>query len=319
MHSRIRGVWVFFLVLSGCGSAVPTAMDFPTPVRWQSPTVSPSRFFPTREVSLTPTLAPTPTLQMYTVRAGDTFGSIAAKFGITVDALTGANPGVDPNALPIGTALIIPAKPVGTGTPLPTSTPVGLVLEPAYCYPQAGGGRWCLAMVGNPGSDPVAGIYLRFSLYSSAVADPSISKEVALPVTVLPGGRRTVAAVYFTPDEAQDDILRVELISAVRSAETPDLLPLTILKQISRFFPDGLNLDVEFRITAGEEEIANRLDAALVLLDSGGRPVGFRILRSEGKWPPGPVHILALNAYILGGSFTEYELILQARSVPLME
>jgi len=290
-------------------------MDFPTPVRWQSPTISPSRFFPTREVSLTPTLAPTPTPQVYTVRAGDTFGSIAAKFGITVDALTGANPGVDPNALPIGTALIIPVKPVETGTPPPSPTPVGLFIEPANCFPETDGGRWCLVMVGNPGPDPAAGIYLRFSLYSSAAADPSISKEVALPVTVLPAGSRTVAAAYFTPEEAQDDILHVELISAIRSAETPGLLPLTIVKEENRFFSDGLELSVEFRVDAGEEEIANRLDAALVLLDAKGRPIGFRILRSEGEWPPGPAHSLTLNAYVLGGSFKDYEFILQARSV----
>jgi len=315
MHSRIQGVWFFFLVLSGCGTAVPTVMDFPTPVRWQSPTISPSRFFPTREVSLTPTLAPTPTPQVYTVRAGDTFGSIAAKFGITVDALTGANPGVDPNALPIGTALIIPVKPVETGTPPPSPTPVGLIIEPANCFPETDGGRWCLVMVGNPGPDPAAGIYLRFSLYSSAAADPSISKEVALPVTVLPAGSRTVAAAYFTPEEAQDDILHVELISAIRSAETPGLLPLTIVKEENRFFSDGLELSVEFRVDAGEEEIANRLDAALVLLDAKGRPIGFRILRSEGEWPPGPAHSLTLNAYVLGGSFKDYEFILQARSV----
>jgi hypothetical protein len=53
----------------------------------------------------------------------------------------------------------------------------------------------------------------------------------------------------------------------------------------------------------------------LVLLDAKGRPIGFRILRSEGEWPPGPAHSLTLNAYVLGGSFTDYEFILQARSV----
>jgi LysM repeat protein len=315
MLSRVRGVLLFFLVLAGCGPAVPVAGNFPTPIRWQSPTVSPSRFFPTREVSLTPTLAPTPTLQTYTVRAGDTFGSIAAKFGITVDALTGANPKVDPNMLSIGTVLIIPAKPAGTGTPVPTPTPAALVIEPAYCYTQTGGGRWCLAMVGNPGPDPVTGVYLRFSLYAAASADPSISKEAALPVTVLPAGSRTVAAAYFAPAEAQDEILRVELISAIRSADTPDLLPLTILKEESRPLSGGMELSVEFRLDS-EGLAANRLDAALVLLDSAGRPVGFRILRSEGEWPPGPAQNLTLNAFVLGGEWTDYGFILQTRSVP---
>ena len=91
---------------------------------------------------------------------------------------------------------------------------------------------------------------------------------------MLPAGSRTVAAVYFAPDEAQDEILRVELISAIRSAETPGLLPLTIVKEESRPLSDGLELSVEFRMDS--EGAANRLDAALVLLDSAGRPVGFR-------------------------------------------
>lgn len=42
------------------------------------------------------------TLTTYTIRAGDTFSSIAAKLGITVAAIEAANPGVNPNNLQIG-------------------------------------------------------------------------------------------------------------------------------------------------------------------------------------------------------------------------
>jgi hypothetical protein len=167
----------------------------------------------------------------------------------------------------------------------------------------------------RPAEGDGAGVYLRFSLYAPDSADPSISKEAALPVTVLPAGSRTVAAVYFAPEEARDEVLRVELISAIRSAETTDLLPLTILKEESYPLSDGLELSVEFRMDT-EGVAANRLDAALVLLDSAGRPVGFRILRSEGEWPAGPAHNLTLDAFVLGGEWTDYEFILQARSVP---
>ncbi|HEY8361977.1 MAG TPA: LysM domain-containing protein, partial [Tissierellaceae bacterium] len=38
----------------------------------------------------------------YTVRQGDTFFSIARTFGISVDAIIAANPGVDPNRLFVG-------------------------------------------------------------------------------------------------------------------------------------------------------------------------------------------------------------------------
>ncbi|MBC7105209.1 MAG: LysM peptidoglycan-binding domain-containing protein [Firmicutes bacterium] len=45
----------------------------------------------------------------YTVRAGDTFFSLARRFGVTVEDIQRANPGVDPEALLIGQQLCIPA------------------------------------------------------------------------------------------------------------------------------------------------------------------------------------------------------------------
>ncbi len=49
--------------------------------------------------------------QTYTVQQGDIPVSIAAKFGITVEALLAANPGINPNNLHIGDVLVIPPKP----------------------------------------------------------------------------------------------------------------------------------------------------------------------------------------------------------------
>jgi len=45
---------------------------------------------------------------IYIVQSGDTMGSVAARFGISIDQLVQANPSVDPNLMPIGTELIIP-------------------------------------------------------------------------------------------------------------------------------------------------------------------------------------------------------------------
>ncbi len=44
----------------------------------------------------------------YTIRAGDTFFSIARRFNISVDALMRANPGVDPDRLQIGQVICVP-------------------------------------------------------------------------------------------------------------------------------------------------------------------------------------------------------------------
>ena len=51
--------------------------------------------------------------QTYTVQQGDIPVSIAAKFGITVEALLAANPGINPSGLHIGDVLNIPPKPGG--------------------------------------------------------------------------------------------------------------------------------------------------------------------------------------------------------------
>lgn len=83
----------------------------------EEPTVdAPAEEIPTDTPVPLPTEPPppadTPTAQSlgttYVVQAGDTFASIAAQFGITVEALAAANPGADSNNLSIGQVLMLP-------------------------------------------------------------------------------------------------------------------------------------------------------------------------------------------------------------------
>lgn len=46
---------------------------------------------------------------LYTIQAGDTFFLLAQRFGISLDAILAANPGVNPNNLQIGQVVCIPA------------------------------------------------------------------------------------------------------------------------------------------------------------------------------------------------------------------
>jgi LysM repeat protein len=315
MNSRGSLAILFAAVLAACQSAAYPASTFPAPDRWESATASPTPVFPTRAISLTPTIPPTPTPRTYTVRQGDTFGTIASKFGVTVDGLVRANPNVNPNALPIGQVLVIPAPGTGKETPQPSPTPAALDIETPSCYAQPGGGTWCLAIVANPGPDPVSSVFLRFSRYPAAAVDPTVSRETPLPVTVLPAGARTVAAVFFPPEESQEWMVRIELIGAIRTPEAPGHLPLAVLREDARRSAEGLELTVEFQIDPPDGAAANRLDAALVLLDSSGRPVGFRTYHGTGDWPSGTPQSLTLGAYLLAGEMESYEFILQARRV----
>ena len=56
----------------------------------------------TRLVLTDTTLTTTAAAQYYDVESGDTLGSIASKYGRTVEELLALNPGIDPAALRIG-------------------------------------------------------------------------------------------------------------------------------------------------------------------------------------------------------------------------
>ena len=73
-------------------------------------------------VPVTPTPGPCPGGFLYTIRAGETYYSIARRFGIAVPALAAANPGVDPSQLRIGQQICVPAP-----APAPGPCPGGFL------------------------------------------------------------------------------------------------------------------------------------------------------------------------------------------------
>ncbi|MCR4426953.1 MAG: LysM domain-containing protein [Firmicutes bacterium] len=75
---------------------------------------------------------------IYIVQPGDTLYRIALRFGITVDALLLANPGIDPLRLMVGQAICVPLTPV----PVPPRA-CALLLRPTLpTAPGAGGVAW---------------------------------------------------------------------------------------------------------------------------------------------------------------------------------
>ena len=60
-------------------------------------------------VGFIPTNTPTPSVIQHVVRAGETLSSIAAKYGVTTDALVQANGLTNPNVVYVGQRLIIPS------------------------------------------------------------------------------------------------------------------------------------------------------------------------------------------------------------------
>jgi len=96
--------------LSGGSGSTTTVGLFPTTTRAATTTTATT----TKLVLTTPqattattTETTTPGAEYYAVKSGDTLGSIAQKYGTTVDELMTLNPGIDPTALLIGQKLRI--------------------------------------------------------------------------------------------------------------------------------------------------------------------------------------------------------------------
>jgi LysM repeat protein len=81
---------------------------------------------PAVDSSVPPTPTPVAAPQEYAIQKGDTYSSIAPKFGITVKALQAANPSVDPAKLQIGKKILIPAP-----LAAPTTSGGGTVVDTA--------------------------------------------------------------------------------------------------------------------------------------------------------------------------------------------
>jgi peptidoglycan DL-endopeptidase LytF len=74
------------------------------------PTEPPPTEAPASPIAPGATVTPASVGQSYTVQDGDYPAKIAAMFGITVEELLAANPGIDPTHMHIGDVIIIPPK-----------------------------------------------------------------------------------------------------------------------------------------------------------------------------------------------------------------
>lgn len=123
------------VIPKGVVTPAPTRTPTPQPVA-EAPTPTPISLTGltfAREAENTPErrtptpVPPTPTPIVYEVQRGDTPQRIADRFGISVDDLLAANPGLNPRALQIGQKVIIPPK-TGSGQPAYTPTPTPVIV-----------------------------------------------------------------------------------------------------------------------------------------------------------------------------------------------
>jgi len=221
---------------------------------------------------------PTATPFTHTVEQNETLLIIAARYGISLEVLLAANPGINPRLLSIGQQLTIPGAEGGQLIPeLPTTTPVPVLLSEAACYPTISGGLTCLAAVSNLSDEAVEGVIIQLTLFSAS-GETSASTQAYTPLNLLrPGGTLPVAAT-FLPPVPQPFTVRMKLLGAIPAADSETRYhEVTLRHAATEASFDGMLWTVsgDAQITQGEGAGVGRLVILAMGLDMNKQIVGF--------------------------------------------
>jgi LysM repeat protein len=211
---RTKTILIVFLTalfFSSCAGFEPTPVvpfASPTPVLeitpYWTPTPTATLELPTPGISPSATPQPSPTPFTHTIVKGDMLGGIAFQYGLTVDDLLAANPGIDPGFLTIGTSLVVPLE---ENELLVEATPVPMPIhvEEPECYPTSDGGAYCILLATNNGELGVENLAVKIVFLSTE--GERLGEEIAMtPFNVLPAGESLPMQVYF-PDPLETGLM----------------------------------------------------------------------------------------------------------------
>jgi LysM repeat protein len=118
---------------------------------------------------------------VYTVQPGDWLARIASRFGVSVQAIINANPGINPNRIFVGQQIIIPGGGGGSQPTAPPATPPPGTATP----PPSGGGQVYIVQRG----DTLARIAARFGVSVQAIMS---ANGMTNPNLIFVGQRLTI-------------------------------------------------------------------------------------------------------------------------------
>lgn len=261
-------------------------------------------------VSQTP--VPTPTQFIYKVARDDTMSAIARRFGVSLEALLAANPGIPPQALSIGQTLTIPAVSPGTAASAQFSTPVPLDLGPGFCQPSTGG-TTCLIPVHNPYPQTLENIRLQVTLFDES-GQPLANQEAILPLNILPPEQVLPAAVFFRGITAQASAQAQLITSMSLAVGDSRYLRTSIQNLLISVSWDGLSATAQGEIFLPEtEKPASNIWLVAVAADASGEIIGYRRWEWSGLLQPGASQAFTLPVYSLGPQIQHVDVLVEAR------
>jgi hypothetical protein len=257
-------------------------------------------------------LLPTPTPATYTVKSGDTMGAIAQRYGVTLDALVTANPGLNANILSIGTVLIIP---IGSVPSVPPPTPAALTVRQARCWPETSGGMWCFALAQNEYGAPLENLSAQFTLLDST--GNAITSQIAFGLLdILSAGEAMPFAVHFPPPVDSSLVPRVQVLTAILLLPNDTrYLPVALQNILVQVDSSGRTAQVSGQAVSTGSASANTLWVLGTAYDVNGNVVGVRRWEASSVLEAGGNMLFSFTVSSVGPAIDHVDLLVEAKAV----
>jgi len=299
------------LLLTAC---TPQVDSTPTPVPLiPYSTVTPAPTVPWTSGLVTASAPlPSPTPFVYTVQQGDTLGSIALKFGVSINDLQAANPDVSPNSMSVGQVLQIPSDPENpSGEPTPQPAPFRV--EQTACHPSADGGIWCFILARNDSATALENVSAQVTLFD-ANGNQLASQPALLILNILPPNTSLPMTVFFDAPIPANATPQVQILTAIQlQASDARYLPASAQNVLVQVDWNGHSAQVSGQIfLPAESKAVASVWVAATAYDELGQVVGVR--RWEGgEIPPGTSLPFTMTVSSLGGEIARVEVVVEAR------
>ncbi len=316
---RLKPLFTLALLVALAGCAAPEQPEvLPTlpPVNLQPyQTRLPGTASPTPGPSPTPLPTATPVPRTYTLRSSDTLFGLSLFYGVSVDEILAANPGLDRNILPPGKEIIIPpTKGDPSFTPTPQPTPMDLPSGKLTCYAARDGGIWCFLPVTNNQERPLESVSAEIQIAAADGSSAQILNAYSL-LNLIPPGVSLPLAAYFPPPQPGDFRAAARLSAALPLAEGDTrYLSVNLETRGVEIDPGGRSARIDALVRLPADAQASRVWLAAIAYDSEGDVVGVRRKEMGSKNAPlsGELEI-RFSVYSLAGKIERVEVFAEAR------
>ena len=340
-NTRAFGLLIALALLAACAPKTETP-SFPSPISVihslteETPTPTATlRPYPsdtpttvataTPVATETPVPTPTPTLEpvYHVVDENDVMFDIALYYGVSLDALKAANPTVIPNAMRVGTVLLIPVTPTPAANAgasptasMPLPTELAEVSLPTDCYRDSARGVYCFVTVANTSEKPIENISAIVSL-GSAIAPEKREQIAILPFNILHAGKTLPLVTYFMPPTPEDFTATARLdFSLPVSDGTNRYLPASVINLKVALDEEALSAEVRGDVFfVDPQRPASSVWVLGVAYSEDGHVLGIR--RWEAKPPISTRQTLPFNftLYSIAGKIDEVKAFVEVRPI----